>query len=138
MSTGTDFGTGGADGAFIRVVARCRRHLGLHSHGARVLIDADQVGRSDWYFFNFDNFGRAGPAQFADRKLVPEMRATMGRLAKTNEMVFQHGIPVEALRGVVIPNPTVRRRVLRKLREAGITEVNGKAIERFIMTKERY
>ena len=41
-------------------------------------------------------------------------------------------------RGVVIPNATVRRRVLKKLREAGITEVNGKAIERFIMTKERF
>jgi len=138
MSTGTDFGTGGADGVFTRVVARGRRHLGLHSHGARVLIDADQVGRSDWYFFNFDNFGRAGPAQFRERKLVPEIRGTLPRLASSNEMVFQHGIPVDALRGVVIPNAQARRRIIQKLRDAGITEVNGKPIEKFIMSRERF
>jgi len=138
MSTGTDFRTGGADGVFTRVVVRGRRHLSASHYGARVLIDPDQVGRSDWYFFNFDNYGRAGPNQFRDRTLVPEMKDVFRRLSVSNEMVFQHGIPVEALRGVVIPDASTRRRIIRKLREAGITEVNGKPVEKFIMSRERF
>ncbi len=136
MSTGTDFGTGGADGVFTRVVVRGQRHLGVGSRGVRVLIDPDQLGRSDWYFFNRDNFGRAGPNQFSDRRLVPEMRETFRRLSTSNEMIFQHGIPVEALRGVVIPDAAARGRVLRQLRDAGITKVNGRPIEEFVMSRE--
>ena len=66
------------------------------------------------------------------------MRGTLARLNTGNEMVFQHGIPVDALRGVVIPNASTRRRIIRKLRDAGITEVNGKPIEKFIMSRERF
>lgn len=138
MSTGTDFGTGGADGVFTRVVVKGQRHLGLGRHGTRVLIDPDQLGRSDWYFFNFDNFGRAGPNQFGDRKLVPEIRGALRSLSTSNEMIFQHGIPVDALRGVVIPDAATRTRVIRQLRGAGITRVNGKPIEEFVMSKEAY
>ena len=91
-----------------------------------------------WYFFNFDNFGRAGPAQFGDRKLIPEMKSTLRSLSSGNEMMFQHGIPVDALRGVVIPDAATRGRIIRQLREAGITKVNGKPIEEFVTAREVY
>jgi len=53
-------------------------------------------------------------------------------------MVFQHGIPVDALRGVVIPNAQARRRIIQKLRDAGITEAGGKPTEKFIRATERF
>jgi len=118
------------------VVARGRRRIGAGGHRARVLIDPDQLGRSDWYFFNFDNFGRAGPAQFGDRKLIPEMKSTLRSLSTGNEAIFQHGIPVDAIRGVVISNPTTRARIIRRLRDAGITTVNGKPIDKFVLSRE--
>ena len=137
MSTSTDFGTGGADGVFTRVVSTHLRHL-QRGGGARVMIDTDQLGRSDWYFFNKDNFGRAGPAQYGERKLVPEMKTTAKGLSRHNEMIFQHGIPQSAIRGVVIDSPTARSRIIAELRRAGVTKVNGKPIESFITDRESY
>jgi hypothetical protein len=138
MSTQTDFGTGGADGVFTRIVAKGMRDHSPPSNGARLLIDTDQLGRSDWYFFNFDNYGRAGPVQYNQRKLVPEMKSTLRDLSTSNEMVFQHGIPLEALRGMVIPNASERAQALQRLRKAGVVTVNGKPIEQFVMSKEVY
>lgn len=137
MSTGADFRTGGADGVFTRIVAKGQSRLGL-GRKARVLIDPEQLGRSDWYFFNSDNFGRAGPAQFGDRKLVPEMKGTMRHLSSTNEAMFQHGIPTEALRGVVIKDAATRRRIIKRLQDAGLKEVNGKPLEKFVLSKEEF
>jgi hypothetical protein len=138
MSTQTDFGTGGADGVFTRLVAKGQKDHKPPGKGARLLIDTDQLGRSDWYFFNFDNYGRAGPVQYQQRKLVPEMKATLGSLSTGNEMVFQHGIPVEALRGVVVSDAGERARVLGRLRKAGVQTVNGTPIDQFVMSKEVY
>ena len=138
MSTSTDFGTGGADGVFTRLVAAGRRHSKVTGTGGRVMVDTDQLGRSDWYFFNRDNYGRAGPAQYAQRKLVPEMGETLRDLSQSNEMIFQHGIPVEAMRAVVIPSPTKRASVLKELKAAGVTLVRGKPIEDFIIAEEKY
>jgi hypothetical protein len=138
MSTQTDFGTGGADGVFTRIVAKGQKHHEPTSKGVRLLIDTDQLGRSDWYFFNFDNYGRAGPVQYKQRKLVPEMKSTLRELSTGNEMVFQHGIPVEAIRAAVVVSAKERELVLQRLRKAGVQSINGKSVEQFIMNKESY
>ena len=138
MSTRTDFGTGGADGVFTRLVGAGREHDFLGRTRARVLVDTDQLGRSDWYMFNFDNYGRAGSAQFGQRKLVSEMRETVKQLETGNEAIFQHGIPVEAMRGIVIRSSDRRHSVIQRLKAAGVTEVRGKPVEEFILSEETY
>jgi hypothetical protein len=132
MSTPRDFKTGGADSVFVRIAAKGDRR---YSASARVIIDPDQLGRSDWYFFNFDNFGAAGPSEFGSRKLIPEVR----NLAKSrgfgggNEVMLQNGVPVEAIKQIQISNPDQRKRIIDKLRGKGIKEINGKPLEKVIV-----
>ncbi len=136
MSTSTDFGTGGADGVFTRIVAN-KRPVVTGRSDARVLINADQTGRSDWFMFNNDNFGRAGPNDFHKRTLVPELSKLLdGELRSSNEVIFQHGIPASAMEGVVLPNRTTRERIIKRLTEAGVSEVNGKPLSEFILEKD--
>ena len=137
MSTSADFQSGGADGVFTRLVVQGQKNKSFGVFKARVLIDPGQLGRLDWYFFNHDNFGRAGPEQFAKRSLIPEMKTkAFARLSTGNEAVFQHGIPLEAIRGVVISNAGRRRQIIDELRRRGVTQVNGQPLERFITSKE--
>lgn len=136
MSTSTDFGTGGADGVFTRIVAN-KRPVVTGRFDARVLINSDQMGRSDWFMFNNDNFGRAGPNDFHKRTLVPELSKLLdGELRSSNEVIFQHGIPTSAMEGVVLPDRATRERIIKRLTEAGVSEVNGKPLSEFILEKD--
>lgn len=132
MSTAEDFRTGGADGVFVRLAPK-----GGSSYGgsARVFIDPKQLGRSDWYFFNFDNYGRAGPVDFPRRKLVPEIRdlAKSKSFSSGNEAMLQNGVPVEAIQKVVIRDATTRRNVIQRLKDRGITKINGKPIDKVVV-----
>jgi hypothetical protein len=132
MSTAEDFRTGGADGVFVRLRAK-----GSSGYGgsARVIIDPKQLGRSDWYFFNFDNYGKAGPYDFPRRKLVPEIRdlAKSRGFSTGNEAMLQNGVPVEAIKKVIIRDATTRQNVIKRLRDRGIKEINGKPIDKVVV-----
>lgn len=138
MSTAEDFRTGGADGVFVRLASKGSRASSGH---ARVIIDAKQLGRSDWYFFNGDNYGAAGPGQFGGRMLAPEMAEATKRaggkasgwLSSGNEAMLQNGVPVEAIQKVIVSNDETRARIIKALKDKGITKINGKDIDKVIV-----
>jgi hypothetical protein len=131
MSTTEDFRTGGADGAFTRL-ARERRQLESRPYGkVRFVIRADELGRMDWWAFNADRYGAAGPNQMAERWTAPRM--VTGDIAGSNEVIFQKGIPVSGIEKVVVGSEEHRKRLIRKIRKEGVRKINGKKIEDFIV-----
>lgn len=134
-STGPDFASGGADSVFTRLSTAVKD---TGSHTARIIIDPKVLGRSDWYFFDADRYGAAGPAQYGTRGLGDDIaaKARDKRFASGNEMMFQHGVSTSDMKCVVISNPGARARVIAKLKEKGITSINGKTLDEFIRLKE--
>lgn len=131
MSTARDFETGGADSVFTRLATQPDRGR----HGCRIIIDPKVLGRSDWYAFEGDRYGAAGPAQYPSRMLGKDIQghARKGGFGSSNEVMFQHGIPVSDMKGIVISDERHRAAVIKRLREKGIEQVNGKKLEDFIV-----
>ena len=55
--------------------------------------------------------------------------------ASGNEIIFRGGIPEAAIREVVIRDASTRTEVINKIREAGRTEINGKPLEQFFVSR---
>ncbi len=137
MSTGTDFGTGGADGVFMRLSKGVPSSAGGKF---RAVIDTEQVmGRLDWWAFNFDNYGTssygatAGREGYSQRFSVPEMM--QGGVTSGNEVMAPHGVPPSALKKFIVEDESYRRQVLAELARQGIKEINGKPADQFVVTR---
>lgn len=128
MSTSTDFGTGGADGVFMRVSKSVPTSTG---GGIRFIIDTEKVmGRLDWWGFNHDNYGRAGYDQYGSRWSIPDQKST-SHPPGTNEIMATNGIPPSAIKHVICSR-SYRDEVLAGLRTRGVTHVNGTPIEEYV------
>lgn len=132
MSTERDFETGGADGVFIRV-SKQREEADSWSNFT-VIYDTEKVlGRTDWWGFNFDNYGRSGYDSYGSRWSVPGMKR--GDAESGNEVMPMYGVPTSAIKKLVCKDRTFRDSVLEKLRKKGITKVNGVPIEEFVTSR---
>jgi SPP1 gp7 family putative phage head morphogenesis protein len=136
MSTGTDFGTGGADGVFMRLSKDAPSSSGGNF---RAVIDTEKVmGRLDWWAFDFDNYGTSSYGATGSREgyqkrfSVPEMKR--GSATYGNEVMAPQGIPPSAFKKFIVTDQSYRRKVLEELRNKGITEINGQPIEQFVTT----
>lgn len=129
MSTGSDFNSGGADSVFVRIARKGPQEF----YNTTLIIDAKQLGRMDWYSFPSDMFGRTSVDMLRDRNGVNLLREMTERAFGSNETMFRNGIPTEAIKGVVV-DKYKRDSVLQMLKDAGINEVNGTPIEKFVVT----
>lgn len=129
QSTGRDFETGGADGAFVRLTnneAETKSAFGRF----RFEIDMDEMGRLDWWAFNSDRYGRAGPADAPGRRSVEDI--AKNRHNGGNEIMFQGGIPAKAIKSVSAGSAQDREELIKRLKVGGRTHVNGVLIEEFV------
>jgi SPP1 gp7 family putative phage head morphogenesis protein len=134
MSTSDDFGTGGADGVFMRVDTAASPS-GSNGSNFRAVIDTKQVmGRLDWWAFDHDNYGRAGYGQYGDRWSIPQQMMTSSPNG-TNEVMATHGVPPSAFKKFIVPDPTYRNEVLVELRRQGINEINGVPVADFVVQR---
>lgn len=132
MSTSADFRTGGADGVFMRVSKATPSSAGGNF---RAVLDTKQVmGRLDWWAFNHDNYGRAGYQEYASRWSVPDQLAAK-TASGSNEVMATHGVPPGAFKKFIVSDDAYRQRVLSELRKMGVTEINGKPIDEFVVTR---
>lgn len=131
MSTGTDFGTGGADGVFMRLSKGVPSSTGGQF---RVIIDTEKVmGRLDWWAFNSDTYGRADYDRYGSRWSIPTMKT--GHAAGDNEVMATHGVPTSAMKKIICSSESYRQQVLTTLRKQGITQIDGRKIEDFIVAR---
>lgn len=128
MSTETDFETGGADSVFLRV--RSSPPPKWREGALGIEIDPSEMGRMDAYFYNADEFGKAGPGNRASRKTAMELADIVraGRLSDSNEIMMQRQVAPSAIRRVTM-GPATRSQMLAKFKEAGISKVNGIPVE---------
>lgn len=134
QSTGRDFETGGADSAFTRI----RTKSGSEKNSQFVFeVDPSELGRLDAYFFNYDNYGRAGKPDASSRKTVAEIAHTIraGNLDSYNELMLQRQVPRESIRRVVAASKSDRNQLLERFEKAGIREVNGIPIQDFVVSR---
>lgn len=137
----SDLETGGADSAFARLVpqsARGKRRFNesYKGGGYRLIIDAAELDRTDWYSYGHDAFGRV----YGDfeRRLAPDefIQRLNREYRPNNEVMFRKGIRKERIIGVTCDSSYKRDVLLQEFRRAGIMEVNGKNIEDFVKVRK--
>lgn len=135
MSTGTDFGTGGADGAFVRAT---KRDVTPSGYGYRFVIDANEMGRLDWWAFDHDNYGHSGYTdwhRYVGAKRRTSVDGFKENLQSGNEIMFPGGIKPSAIKRMYTSREN-RTRIIETLKARGITEINGKKVEEFILESD--
>ena len=70
------------------------------------------------------------------KKAVDFIKAVADEWRPSNEIMFRQGVPKEHFTGIVCPNESWRATLLEKLKEAGITEINGVPVEDFVKVGE--
>ena len=140
-SPGADMQSGGADSVFTRIGVKTKDRYSSSYLGSsyRVIIDPDELNRTDWYAYGFDNYGNArmdgSRGGFDGRKssvdFVKSMSARNG-YSSSNEIMFRHGISTDKFLGISCESESERTLLIQKFRDAGITEYNGIDIDDFI------
>lgn len=144
LSSIADIETGGADNVFTRLAPRAYKGKrdfadSFGGWGYRILIDPKELARTDWYAYTSDEFGTTSEFTFKYRpssiKFIREMNS--GDIYyRNNEVMFRKGIPKSSFIGVAVDDEYQRQKLIQKLKEAGITEVNGIKIEKFIKVQK--
>jgi len=133
-STGRDFETGGADGVFTRV-AKTDTAMETSRGRYRILVDSDQLGRTDWWAFDHDNFGRAEASDARSRWSLDKMTKDE-HVSGDNEVMFPKGVPPSAIRGVVAQSEDARNDLLAGFKKRNLTEINGIPVEDFVKVRK--
>jgi hypothetical protein len=134
MSTRTDFETGGADGVFTRVASKPSDLKG--DYGVRFHIKTEEMGRQDWWAFDHDNYGRAGPNQMSERWSAPSIATDYKYASGSNEVMFQKGVPIDSIKAIYVEDEYFRERVINGLKERGITKLGKRKVESVIKARK--
>lgn len=142
-SPGADMQSGGADNVFVRLGTTKNQDRYRNSYLGdeyRIIIDPEELSRTDWYAHEYDRYGAANPTdwRWQERPSSPQFVKDMKKSYNgSNEIMFRHGISTEKFVGISCETQSARTRLLNAFHAQGITEVNGVPLEQFIqVTKE--
>jgi hypothetical protein len=131
-----DMGTGGADNVFTRLgVSGSKRPFNDSFCGGpyRIIVDGAELGRTDWYAYDHDNYGTSDPAELAGRMAATDFAAAMkNRYRSGNEVMFRQGIPTSSFTGILCQDTADRSELIKKFKAEGITEINGIPLAQFV------
>jgi hypothetical protein len=137
----SDMETGGSDNVFTRIGIKNTGHDYSDSYLGekyRIIIDPKEMARTDWYAYDYDNFGNAKKNQLANRQSPLDFVRNMAANYKTgNEIMFRHGISNDKFLGISCENTRLRQQLIDKYRAAGVTEINGTPIDKFIYVSKK-
>lgn len=138
-SPSSDMRKGGSDSVFTRIGIKTsatnkpRFDNSLCGSYYRILIDPAEMARTDWYAYESDSFGTTKPGRMAVRPSpLTFIQDMTNNYCGSNEIMFRQGIPKEHFIGISCQTERHRAELLDKLRQAGITEINGIPIEKFV------
>lgn len=143
MSTNADFITGGARGVFTRVVTQ-NAILDSHSWSGRtykLLQTHEQLGRTDFYGWNGDKFGRRWQLTSAENfgpSLVDKVHSGGTSFASSNELIFTAGNRPENIQRVIATNESDRTKLIDYLKKEGYTPHNGLSLEDFVVLSPKF
>lgn len=132
----SDFESGGADSVFTRIGVKTSNVFKncFCGRGYRIKIDRSVLGRTDWYAYESDSYGKTEPSYMkSDRVTLKKLAQDMqGKYRNGNEIMFRNGIRSEKFIGINCDTEYLRQELLQKFHAAGIMEINGIPVEDFV------
>ena len=141
MSTDTDMETGGADSVFTRIVTESANDTNLIINPNRVYIvfRPDILDRTDWYAYEYDQYGRTDPDIFSNRSSPKEFFESQSRYCSaTNEQMFRTGIASKDIATIACANHECRQKMIQVFEDAGILDIQGKPIREMFFVTENF
>lgn len=141
MSQDSDMETGGADFAYIRPI---RKGNNPEPNSKRIFIDPYEVlKRLDIFAYPEDMWGVKNKSDYRWKKYLGTYGASgqpdMLKRAAENDMngmkpeiMVRHNIPLAAIQGYLFSTESDKNDILQRLKDAGITHVNGIPVEDFL------
>jgi hypothetical protein len=131
-SAESDMTKGGANGAFARIgYSGHSSDWGLKCEGWKVLFNKRVLDRTDWRFYQADSYGET---RYEDKDMRRRQGVTEA-MQVSNEVVFDEGIAVRDIGGILAPNNFAREKMIDKFKAEGITELNGIPMEELIQVQ---
>lgn len=131
QSSSSDLDRGSADMVDTRLWRERFSHL---VSGATVLIQAEQLDRTDWYAYHEDRYGEIDTEAFAQRDPPERFLARQHQESggtSGNEVLVRRTIPPEAFAQVLV-EPGRADEVDTMLRDAGLTTVGGRPLDEVV------
>ncbi len=138
-----DIMSGGADSAFVRLVPKnARGYCSFKAHykgaGYRIHVDIKELERTDWYAYDNDNYGGTGKDRDFDKRMSAKefISSLNNHYTISNEVMFRKGIRKESITCISCDDDKLRTNLIEEFKKAGITEINGKKVENFVIKQE--
>lgn len=137
-SVSADIRTGGADNVFCRIAMKNNVGKERYSHSFsggpyRIIIDRKELTRTDWYAYTGDEFGTTDGRTFSGRHTVQRhFRALASSYESSNEVMFRRSVNSESFVEIRCESSNHRISLINALNAAGIHEINGQPLEKFI------
>ena len=140
VSSQVDLRRGGGDSVFTRVTSVGARHKvnDIEQSNTVIIFKPEIFDRTDWYSYDTDKYGSTDEKDFKERLTPDELFSKVAQAKNEmpqNEQMFKTGIGVEYIEKIEM-DPDRREELIDVLKESGLTEVNGKPIEEFIVARE--
>lgn len=132
-----DIRSGGGDRVFMRLMngrvmrdINDRGYLPLGGH-YNVLYDCDVVNQGA-YAYNSDSYGVRDPkdSEYATRQNL--LQFASGASAPNNEVMIKNRVDPKHIRGVVVTDQYAKDNLIKRLNQAGITQIGGKSLSECI------
>lgn len=140
-SMSSDFRTGGADSIFTRIATKGAykkddRYRYSYCGGKyQVIYKPEVMARTDWYAYNYDNFGDV--RNISGSKPALEFVKDMNRkYMADNEIMFRHGIRLEDWDGIDTRSQWDKDILIEGLKKEGIDRINGIPLDKFVRINE--
>lgn len=145
-SASADIESGGANYFFTRLVTKTGQKYGFQYRksfvgaGYRVHIDISELNRTDWFAYHYDEYGTV-----ARQKIFYGRDTSIDFVKKQNmypiydnEVMFKNGVSLKSVKFISCDYEYMRKALIDEFRANGITTINGKDIEDFIIVKETW
>lgn len=152
MSSDSDLEHGGADSIFTRTITQkcietqragtsygADSSFGTEVGGTKLIFSSSLFDRTDWYAYREDSYGRVRPDYFINRQSPNELLNDQSKSYNSgNEQMFRHGISIKDVVAISCSNFDELLETERILIAGGVTEINGKPVDEFLVLVNSY
>lgn len=135
QSAEEDFQNGGAKASYMRVASASAEVS--PSYDCQVILHPRVFQRTDWWRYNTDGYGTTTSHK---KHFGAPISQSPGRYSTniygTNEICFENGVSIKDVVAIVVRDDEKRKRMIKRLKESGITEYNGRPVEDFLIPQE--
>lgn len=130
-SPSADMNTGGAYGLFTRLVGEdVSGTSGCGSHSAvKIIYHPRALLRTDVCYYKGDSYGTLSPGA------TSTLPGSLHSVSSSNEVLFHGGMDMKDIAGVACTSSQERNTVIKALKAAGKTEVNGIPLDQFVFVE---